>query len=344
MKVLLYDTTLSFITPGGKTTHAIKLHQELKKIGVDIEFAQWWNKEQSDFDIIHTLAHQIEPIVDFSHKKGKKVILTQIMDIESNKPLRKQYKEIFFSKIQAFFPFTMEKIQGIRAIPKFDHVVYMNESDRKTALRYYNKLNINKTSIIPHAFDPVDMYIGEDIKINNIPEKYILSCANIDWRKQSHLLARFARKAKVPIVFIGNSNKEDEYYKLFIKEIDNKYTFYLGFVDLKTKDSLERKAAGFALLSLAESGCIAVYEAAAYKLPLFLSNLPWAKHYDSATNISYCDFKNESKAINELSLFFHLKAGLKESTPFEVKTWNEIAHMYKDLYKTIYNNNSVLYL
>lgn len=39
MKVLLFDTTNAFLTPGGKAVHAIKLQQELSKIGVEIEFS-----------------------------------------------------------------------------------------------------------------------------------------------------------------------------------------------------------------------------------------------------------------------------------------------------------------
>ena len=55
MKVLLIDTTNAFLTPGGKTTHALKLQQEISKLGVDIQFARWWDKSQEDADIVHFL-------------------------------------------------------------------------------------------------------------------------------------------------------------------------------------------------------------------------------------------------------------------------------------------------
>lgn len=339
MKVLLYDTTLSFITPGGKTTHAIKLQQEIKKLGIDIEFGQWWNKNQGDYDLIHTLAHQVNQLVDFTHKKGKKIVLTHIMDLQANKPAWKQRLEIFRDSIQSIFPFTMEKIDGNSAIPKFDHVVYMNNADRNTALKYYTKLVPSNTSIITHAFDPKDMGIGKDVQLDIVlPEKYLISTANIDWRKQSHLLAKYAKDAEVPIVFIGGANKADNYYANFMEEVDNKHVYYLGYVDVATKDYLLTNAAGFALLSLAESGCIAVYEAAAYNLPLFLSNLPWAKGYEAATNISFCDFKNPTKAKSQLQFFFSNKAGRKDMPPFKTRSWEEIAKQYVEVYKSVLNS------
>lgn len=53
MKVLLYDQTNAYLTPGGKTIHALKLRQEIAKLGVDIQFARWWDKSQEDADIMH---------------------------------------------------------------------------------------------------------------------------------------------------------------------------------------------------------------------------------------------------------------------------------------------------
>ena len=36
MKVLLYDTTFAFLTPGGKTTHAVKLQKEISRLRKNI--------------------------------------------------------------------------------------------------------------------------------------------------------------------------------------------------------------------------------------------------------------------------------------------------------------------
>ena len=84
MKVLLIDTTNAFFTPGGKTTHALKLQQEISKLGVDIQFARWRDKSQEDSDIVHFLGYT--PIMVKQVKaKGMKTVFSMIFDFESNK-------------------------------------------------------------------------------------------------------------------------------------------------------------------------------------------------------------------------------------------------------------------
>lgn len=69
MKILIYDTNNAFHTFGGKTTHALKLQQEISKLGIDIQFAQWWNKSQEDADIIHFLTPDIR-VARLAKQKG----------------------------------------------------------------------------------------------------------------------------------------------------------------------------------------------------------------------------------------------------------------------------------
>ncbi len=336
MKVVLFDTTNAFLTPGGKTTHAVKLQQELTKLGINIEFSRWWDKSQEDCDIIHFLTPA--PYVAYLAKsKGKKTLLSMIFDFESNKPPREQRKAILKNKIIDKLPGSLSNGAYWKAFQYMDIIHFMHEQDRSTALRYFpNYLPKNKTLIIPHAYDPKDMNISDNLNIIDMkfPDKYLISCANISERKQSILLAQYAKKAKVPIVFIGSSNNADSYYQKFKSEIDNKYVFYPGYVSKEWKDCIEKNASGYVLLSKGESGCIAVYEAAGYKIPLLLSNLPWAWGYDTPTDISFCDFQDETKAIEQLRLFYNSASHLNH-TPFKVHTWNEVAQMYKNTYNQL---------
>lgn len=72
MKVLMFDTTNAWLTPGGKTTHALKLQQELSKLGIEIEFARWWDDSQSDCDIIHFLTPNLY-VAKLAKKEVKKM-------------------------------------------------------------------------------------------------------------------------------------------------------------------------------------------------------------------------------------------------------------------------------
>ena len=330
MKVLLFDTTNSFLTPGGKTTHALKLQQALSKLGVNIEFSRWWDENQSDCDIIHFLAPDVRTARNAKLQR-KKTVINLIFDGESSKPLWKQRINSMKYKLIGLIPIK-EKLYW-RSFPYFDRFIFMHRFDRDAALRYFPQIDKNKTSIIPHAYDPDDMFISEHLNIaeHHLPEKYLVSCANIIVRKQSVLLAQYAKRAQVPVVFIGKGNPDDSYFQAFIREIDNRYVFYPGYMGNEWKDCIVQHASGFILLSTGESGCIAVHEAAAYKMPLLLSDLPWAWGYEAATNIYFCDFRNSNDAMQQIKEFYD-RSGKLNDFPFKVHSWDDVAIKYRDVY------------
>lgn len=331
MKVILFDTTCAFFTPGGKTTQFVKLQQEISKLGVDIQFARFWDESQSDADIFHMFSLDTR-MAQLAQARGMKTFFSMIFDYESNKTEKQQKISILKKRVAEFIP---RLPKPWHALNYMDTIQFMHVYDKQTALRYYPKnIDPNKVIIIPEAYDPSDMNIsdGLDIKEKNFPQKYLVSVANISSRKQSVLLARYAKKAEVPVVFMGKNTDTEEYFQSFLKEVDNKYVFYPGYVSLKWKDCIITHSSGFALLSLGESGCCAVYEAAAYKIPLLLSNLPWAWGYDTPTDIHFCDLKNEEKAIKQLSDFY-AKAGKLDHTPFKIYTWAEVAKQYVEQYE-----------
>lgn len=335
MKVLLYDTTNAFLTPGGKTTHAVKLQQEISKLGIDVQFSRWWDENQNDADIIHFLCADVR-IAKLAKSKGMKTFFSMIFDFESNKTELQKKKTILKNRLIDKLPGILSSGAYWQALPFMDKIQFMHQYDRDNALRYFpHHLEHKDIVLIPHAYDPSEMFISENLDINDMhfPKRYLISCANISERKQTIKLAQFAKKAKVPIVFMGHSFK-DAYFNAFLKEVDNKYVFYPGYVSKEWRDCIEKNASGYVLLSLGESGCIAVYEAAAYKMPLLLSNLPWAWGYDSPTDIYYCDQQNEMKAIEQLSEFYSISDRL-DHTPFLVHTWAQIAQLYVDEYKKL---------
>lgn len=336
MKVLLYDTTCAFLTPGGKMTHALKLQQEISKQGVDIQFARWWDKGQDDADIIHFLAADYR-IAYLAKQKGMKTFFSCIFDFESNKSETEKKRTILKNKLIEHTPERLGLNKYWRAYTFMDRIQFMHSYDRDTALRYFpNYIEDDKTIVIPHAYDPSEMYLSDGIDLSGMkyPAKYLVSVANISERKQTARLAIYAKKAQVPIVFIGSRNVTDPYFKAFEKLVDNKYVFYPGYVSKEMRDCIERNASGYVLLSKGESGCIAVYEAAAYKLPLLLSNLPWAWGYDSPTDIDFVDLQDDNVAIKQLKAFY-AKSEILDHTPFRVFSWQQIATRYIEEYSKL---------
>lgn len=337
MKVLLHDSTCAFLTPGGKTIHALKLQREISKLGVDIQFARWWDELQADTDIIHFLDPAVH-LVRQARARGIKTFYSMIFDSISSLPRFRKFRSVLKYRIFAHLPRRISCRFGCwNALPDFDCIQFMHRYDRETAFRCFpSYIDERKTVLIPHAYDPADMFISDHLNIadKHFPDKYLVSVANISPRKQTLKLARIAKKAQVPIVFMGGRNVLDAYYRDFAKEVDNRFVFDPGYVSKEWRDCIERNAAGFVLLSLGESGCIAVYEAAGYQLPLLLSNLPWAWGYDRSTDISFCDQQNDECAVSQLKDFY-ARAGQLDHKPFNAMTWAEVARRYVTEYERL---------
>lgn len=336
MKVLLYDRTNAFLTPGGKTTHALKLKKEISRLGIDIDFGRWWDRNQQGADLIHFLS--VDPIMLETVKSlGIKSFFSMIFDFETNRSPFHQRKAILKTRLFDMMPKGVRNMAWWHALQYVDRVQFMHVQDRDCALRFYpNQLSMERTVVIPHAYDPDDMFIsdGLDIGEKNLPDRYLVSCANISPRKQTLKLARFAKMAKVPVVFMGGHIPCDPYFQAFESEVDNRYVFYPGYVEKEWRDCIERNASGYVLLSLGESGCIAVYEAAAYQMPLLLSNLPWAWGYDRPTDVHFCDQDDGAKAVEQLADFY-VKSGHLDHKPFNAMTWAEVARLYVAEYERL---------
>lgn len=131
MKVLLIDTTNAFLTPGGKTTHALKLQQEISKLGVDIQFARWWDKSQEDADIVHFLGFT-PTMVKQVKEKGMKTVFSMIFDFESNKSESEKRKRMIKNWIMDHLPSSLSVNSYWRNLPFMDRIQFMHSYDKNT--------------------------------------------------------------------------------------------------------------------------------------------------------------------------------------------------------------------
>ena len=330
MKVLLSDSTPAYLTPGGKQVHAERLYTYLNKIGVETEYDRWWDPYQK-CDILHLLGISNLCQIRLAKRTGVKVVLTQVVDDATNSSyLYKTTLGIKNKIIKNVFPKFLTKDIPWLILNELDAIVYINKFDEQTARKIYS---IKKPLVynIPHAFDKEEIDILKNS--NSLKNKtYLISVGSIIPRKNACLLAEIALNAKIPIVFIGASMKDNDlYFRKFLNFVDNNYVKYLGFVSQVDKYELLCNASGFVLLSDAESGCIAVHEAASFGLPLLLSNKPWSHAYPNPRNIHYTNTSKISDIKKDLVDFYNISKR-HEVQSFNVLTWNEVALAYKKVY------------
>lgn len=336
MKVLLYDSTPAYFCPGGKQVQVQKLFENLNKIGVQVEYARWWDPEQK-CEILHLFSPSVFMVRKAREAGVKKIILTHIVDVLSNNVRHKQ--RIFKMRnriLQFVLPSRMLEKFSWTILSDIDAIVYNNEVDATTASFVFD-IPKNKINVVNPGY--------EEEQIKNFSggthqrKSYLISVANITPRKNNVLLAKAAKKAKIPVVFIGNAlEKDGAYYNEFLNLVDDNYVKYPGFVSEEEKRDLLQGSSGFTLLSTAESGCIAVYEASMAGLPLLLSNLPWAHSYGVSDYINYINLDDFSTVVNKLQDFYENSRRLEKFT-FHMWTWEEVAKKYMLIYKRLLDDS-----
>ncbi len=330
MKILFSDTTYSYLFPGGKQVHAEKLYNNLRQLGADVEYENWHDPNING-DIVHFFGYTDFNKIKKLKEKGYKLVYTHIMDGLTNQSKFKLFYHYIKNKFINFLPQKFNLLFPWRGLHYFDAIIYMHKNDRDTAIYLYN-VDPNKTHIIPHAVDSIEKYAGD---YNNQRAKYLVSLGSIVERKNPLFTAELCSENKIPIKFIGHCfNKESEYFKKFINTTNNGYVEYLGFLNEDEKVKVLKGASGFVLLSLGESGCISVYEAAAAGLPLLLSDLPWAKGYENPNNLNFCSVKDKKNALQQIKT--HYDNSMRQQLPtFFVNSWQDIGIKYLSVYNSI---------
>ena len=332
MKVIFSQTLPFFLAHGGTQTFTERLMDELCGLGVEVEPERWWDEEQRG-DILHFINRPAASVnVHLAKQKGYATIMTEFLDQPSSRPGLHLFAQHIMVKLGRAFAAGLTGRLAWDAYRELDAMVYAAPHEWETA-KYLFNAEPSRGHVIPHGLDEAALdQLGKPDREND----YLVSVATIAPRKNTNLLARAARSARVPILFLGKAYCEtDRYFNEFKGLIDDQYVRYQGFVSDEEKCEYLRKARGFALLSQFESGCIAVYEAAAAGLPLFLPDLPWARHgYPAGANIKFVPLRKPDVVGRALSTFYD-SAHRSATKTFAVLSWRDVAHRYLDIYKRI---------
>ena len=322
MKVLFYNSPPFFLAHGGMQTLTEGLMREVAALGVEVEPQRWWDEKQKG-DIIHHVGRAPITEVRLAHQKGMKVVMTDILSQVSSRgrgQLFVQKTVMDFARMVVPNGFLVRL--GWEVYQEVDALVYAVEHDRDTA-EYLFHADRARTHVIWPALE------SEQIAALGQPEEagdYLVCLATIYPVKNNVLLARAAKLAGTPIVFLGKPFAEDDpYFEEFKKLADGKLVRYAGFAAGEAKNQWLRGARGFVLLSQFESGSNAVNEAAAAGLPLLLSDLPWANRvYPRSPNITFVSPRSVDRVAPALRAFYEQARRQREAT-FAVLTWRQAA-------------------
>jgi glycosyltransferase involved in cell wall biosynthesis len=332
MKVLFSNGLPFFLAHGGTQTLLESVMRELAGLGVEVEPERWWDENQKG-DIIHYMNRPPLLNVRLARQKGFKVVMTENLDQTGSRSRGELLAQRSFIKLaRALVPPGLLVRMGWGVYGELDAMVYVVEHEWAVA-QYLFGAKSDKGHVIPHGLEAETL---RQLALPQDEEDYLISVATIHPRKNSVLLAQAADRARTPVVFLGKPYAADDPYFLEFKKLaDGKFVRYAGFVSDKEKWRYLRGARGFALLSQFESGCIAVYEAAAAGLPMLLSDLPWAsKVYGKVPAVKFARLPSITLITAELEAFY-VSAHRQRGTTFPLLTWRQVAEKYVAIYRSI---------
>lgn len=335
MKVIFDITSMPFfLAHGGATTQIISTALALGKIGVDVEFARWWDSEQKA-DLIHIFSIPNRSYVDFAHQKGIPVVNTTLFTVACNRPNWRL-------SLQGSL------ISGILAAPNIPplgtlrnqfpwknyaacdlNIVGLN-AEVDVLIKCYH-VPENQIHVIPLGLDERFINAGSGKRT----EPHLITTGTITERKRSLELARLAQETQVPICFVGKPyDPKSQYWHEFQKLVDGTIVKHISHTEsVEEMISLLQASRGFVIYSDYENWCLSAHEAAACGLPLLLPDQRWSRERfgDSASYLKISDPGQNRKAIAA----FHNAASSLAAPVIRHHSWREVAELHLKAYQNL---------
>lgn len=312
---------------GGAQVQIEQTSAALKSQGVDVENLRWWDEAQHG-DIVHHFGILPAPTIRLAQKRGMRVITTILLSQTCN---RGSF-QLWLRKVQVFAASRVPPLQttNYASCRACDHIIVGLEAEKRIVTKIYG-VSENKVSTLPlgtpAAFLARDPFVGK--------KDYLITVGTIAPVKRSVELALLARKAQVPILFVGKPfDPSDSYWSHFQVLIDHKWIRYHPHISSEAElISLYRAARGFVLMSQFENWSLAAHEAAACGLPLLLRNLPWSRERFGNQASYFPRFGTIASNTRALKSFYE-EAESSPSPRIKLCSWQESAEKLRQVYST----------
>jgi glycosyltransferase involved in cell wall biosynthesis len=328
MKVLFDHNDPFLFLPGG---FQVQIEQTIKAVagaGVEAEHLRWWDAAQRG-DIIHFFGRPQLSYVQFAHRKGMKVVMTNILTGLGSRSAGLRFIQKLVTRASLrLLPAMATNAFGWAAMRAVDASLSQTSWE---AFLMHDVFGVpaEKVHVITNGVEPVFL------DSQAVPRGPWLVCtATITERKRVLELAQAAVLAQTPLWVIGKPYADSDPYAQQFLQIAREHPKLIryegGIQDRARLAEAYRAARGFVLLSTRESLSLSSFEAAACQTPLLLSDLPWARTAFK-NDASYCPIASVNSTAKELRRFHDAAPNLP--LPPRPMSWAEVACQFKSLYE-----------
>ncbi|WP_059119611.1 glycosyltransferase family 4 protein [Vibrio sp. MEBiC08052] len=325
MKILFITYPMAFHTPGGGEIQLLAYKEALEKKGIHVDFFDPWNPRFTDYDVVHYFSCVGGSIHICNFVKQLNIPLV----VTSSLWMTEETKELY----------PLGEIVDQFNIADF---IVANSDIECNQLSKILNININKFKTVYNGIDDTfTNKIDESLFFEkfHIKNKYILSVANIEERKnQLHLAEAMKSFPDYKLVLIGHIRNNDYYEN--IRDLLGDQLIYIGSID--HSDPIFRSAycgaSAFVLPSILETPGLAALEAAAMEIPVvvtevgstteyFLNDVSYSKPDDVSSIVSAIDNAlNNTKEESLRNLSQRIKKSFSWSSAAEklISIYNEV--------------------
>jgi len=330
MKVLFDHPSPFLLAHGGFQVQIEQTKLALERTGVKVEWLRWWDDAQRG-ELIHFWGQARPAYLQQAAAKGIATVMTTLFTATCNRSeshLRWQGR-VVNTLLTLPLADGLTGHFGWRAFSLADCNVVGLEAERRVFDLVY-RVPRERTAVVPLGLSRTFLEAGAGPRTGD----HLVCVGTITERKNCVPLAQLARRAKVPILFVGRPYSEsDSYWCEFSALIDGKFVRHHPHVASEAEMvALLHAARGAVIMSRYENWCLAAHEAAACGLPLLLPDQPWSRER-FGDEASY--FADNSAADVAILQRFHAECPTRPAPPGPLPSWDDAAARLREVYARV---------
>ena len=332
MKILINCPLPFALAHGGRSIQVEQTKAGLEAAGVEVEYLRWWDERQRG-DLIHYFGAAPLDQLEHAQDKGIPVVMTNLFTAACNRAesqLRRQ-GWLVQSILRAPFGEGIKQQLSWRSYSRCAANVVGLEAERRVLELVY-KIPRERVDVVPLGLERVYLEAGAGRREGD----YLICAGTITRRKNSVALARLARAAEAPILFVGKPYAETEaYWREFQGLVDGRWVRHQPHVgDPAAMVALVKAARGAVVMSDYENWCLTAHEAAACGVPVLLPRQNWSleRFGPQAQYFDGIGFSPRNRDI--LRQFYADTPGLP-APAIQLLGWDEAGRRLKAVYERV---------
>jgi glycosyltransferase involved in cell wall biosynthesis len=334
MKVLLERHIPAGLAPGGAQIQVDRTLAALTGIGVTAEYLRWWDAGQSG-DLIHYFGTCNNDYLNVARNAGRPVVLTTLFSETCNRSRARLARQGWLTRSLLSLPFGGRIKQQLswQTYHNCAHNIVGLDAERRVLQMVY-RVPSGKISTVPLGLPDVYLNAGAGDRSAEL----LVCVGTITAQKNSVPLARLARAAQVPVLFVGKPYAESEpYWQEFRGLVDGRWVRHQPHLaDPVAMVALLHRARGAVVMSDFENWSLTAHEAAACGLPLLLPDLNWSRERFGNQAHYFDRIGFHPRNVEILKQFYHAAPGLP-APAVKLFSWTEVAGQLKTVYERVLN-------